>query len=312
LCNRALIVVFAIVFFNVQHTWGQCLSAVNPVGGSTNLLVLEKNTLRVISFYRFNYGNRFFEQNKHSEFDLIKNANYNYLGYILGYGITNNLTLETELGYFINKTQKYNVGQGYSLTGTGFSTSVVSAKFGLVKDSFHRRYLSCSLGFKIPFTKNPQVVDGVELPVEVQPTTRAYGFVIQSFFVKESSGKGLRYFVTNRFEANFRNPQDYRQGSAFYTSLFVSKHLMVPWLKGDWTTILQLRNEIRGIDKIGDKNKESTGSVLFFLSPQINYYLGEKWNFSTTVDFPVYQSFKGTQLGTKFGFTFNVARDFAL
>lgn len=28
----------------------QCLSAINPVGGSSNLLVLEKNTLRVISF----------------------------------------------------------------------------------------------------------------------------------------------------------------------------------------------------------------------------------------------------------------------
>ncbi|NQU88563.1 MAG: hypothetical protein HQ541_22680 [Mariniphaga sp.] len=306
------IVYIVFLILCTQNVQSQCLSAVNPVGGSTNLLVLEKHTLRFITFYRFNYGNRFFENAKHADFDLIKNANYNYLGYILGYGITNKLTLETELGYFINKTQKYNIDPEYSLTGSGFSNAVVSAKFGLFKDNFNRRYLSVSMGAKIPFTTKPQIVDGVELPIEVQPSNGAYGIVLQSFFVKENSERGLRYFVINRFESNFRNPQEYRLGSAFYTSFFISKHLMFPWLKGDWTAIIQLRNEIRGKDKIDCCDKESTGSILFFVSPQINYYLKEKWNFSAMLDIPVYQNFRGTQLGTKMGITFNVARDFPL
>jgi hypothetical protein len=40
---------------------GQCLSSVNPVGGTDNLLVIEKQSLRIISFYRYGQGNRYFE-----------------------------------------------------------------------------------------------------------------------------------------------------------------------------------------------------------------------------------------------------------
>jgi hypothetical protein len=68
---------------------------------------------------------------------------------------------------------------------------------------------------------------------------------------------------------------------------------MFPWLKSDWTTIIQLRNEIRTPDRIEGKVKPSSGSVLFFIVPQVNYVLLEKWYLSVMVDLPVYQYFVG-------------------
>ncbi len=87
---------------------------------------------------------------------------------------------------------------------------------------------------------------------------------------------------------------------------------MLPWLKGDWTAILQIRNELRGKDKTATGWKTSSGSSILYLSPQINTYIREKWNVSVTLDFPVYQNFNGTQLASRFGASLNFARDFKL
>lgn len=291
---------------------GQCLSAVNPVGGSHNLLVLEKNTLRVISFYRFHYGNRYFEGDSPANWDLIRYAGYHYAGAILGYGLTKAWTLETEWGYFIQKTQIYRGDPEERLRGNGFSSTVVSLKRSLVKDDIRRFFVSASGGARIPLSRELQVRNGVVLPIEVQPAIGAWGSVFQLFLVKEIPVSGTRYFVTSRVETGGKNRDDYQQGKALYTSLFYSKHLMLPWLKGDWTAILQLRNEWRGKDHTAAGVKESSGGHILYLSPQINSFIIEKWNLSMTLDLPVYQYFNGTQMSSRCGVSLNLARDFSL
>jgi hypothetical protein len=300
---------FLLASFWSQLVISQCLSSVNPVGGTSNLLALPSKTLRVISFYKFNYGDRYFEKSKPSDFDLIKCASYNYLGAILGYGITSRLTLETETGYFINKTQHYDIESAQKVRGYGFSNFIVSARYGIYTNNQRRIYYSASAGLKIPSSLNYQIADGVELPEEVQSSIGAFGMVFQSFLVKENPLRGLRLFLTNRFETNRVNHKDFKLGNSFYTSLYISKHLMFQWLKGDWTTILQVRNEIRAMNARYGEPVEASGGIVFFLSPQINYTIKETWNISFMGDLPVYQYLNGIQLGTQFGFTFGFSRD---
>ncbi len=312
--SRALppvLLALMLVLTATGDAFAQCLSSVNPVGGSNNLLVLEKNSLRTIAFFRYNYGNRYYEGTKPSEFDLIKSASYSYGGIVAAYGVTNSITLETELGYYFNKTQVYNMEPAYTLSGNGFSSAVVSARAGLVKDNARRFFISSSMGAKIPFATRPQSCDGVELPLDLQTTTGATGLVWQAFVVKEQPVSGTRWFLTERIEVNARNRNGYRQGSSAFTSFFYSKHLMFSWLKGDWTLIMQLRNELRGRDQTDDGWRESTGSTLVYLSPQINHFIKEQWNVSLVADIPVWQHFTGTQLAMKYGFSLNVSRDFS-
>jgi hypothetical protein len=303
-----LIVVRLLISQVVIHA--QCLSSANPVGGTENLLVLEKNSLRIISFYKHGEVKQYFEKDHHSGFDLIRKAYYNNLTSIIGYGFSSRLTIETELGYYINKSQIYNTQPAYTLSGKGFSNLIAFIKYNLYTNYMSRMFYSMAIGFKIPFTRNPQLVNNVELPIEVQPTVGSYGFVFYSSFVKENSERGLRFFITNRAEVNMPNRNEYQLGTSFFNSFFMSKHLMFPWLKDDWTTIIQLRNEIRLRDKKAGYKKESTGGFLFILVPQINYVIKEKWFLSAMIDFPVYQYFHGTQLGAGTGFTFSLARTF--
>lgn len=291
---------------------GQCLSSVNPVGGSDNLLALEKNSLRVITFYKFGGGNQYFEGAGHSTFNLIDRAYYNYISTVFGYGISNKLTIELESGYFINKTQDYNVELGYSLKGYGFSNFAAIIRHSLYSDQTNRLFITGGLGAKVPPKRTLQMVNYVKLPVEVQPTLGSYGVVFTSSMVKENSFNGMRYFLTTRMETNFSNIEDYKSGNVLFTSAFISKHLMYKWIKGDWTAIFQLKNEIRGYDKIKNIRKISSGSILFFAVPQINYSWREKWNISALADIPLYQHFNGTQLGAGLGASLIISRTFAL
>lgn len=309
---ESIIFIFVFSIINVPKLQGQCLSSVNPVGGSDNLLTLEKNSLRVITFYKFGQGNQYFEGSGHSTFNLIERAYYNYISTVLGYGISNKFTLELETGYFINKTQDYNVEPGYSLTGYGFSNFAALARHSLYSDQINRSFITGGVGVKIPPKRTLQMVNYVKLPVEVQPTLGSYGAVFTLSMVKENSFNGMRYFLTSRMETNFSNIEDYKSGNVLFTSVYVSKHLMYNWIKGDWTAIIQLKNEIRGYDKIKNLRKVSSGSTLFFLVPQINYSWREKWNISVLADIPLYQHFNGTQLGAGFGASIIISRTFAL
>ena len=290
----------------------QCLSSVNPVGGTNNLLVLEKNSLRVITFYKFGQGNRYYSGTEISDFDLVDRAFYNYWSTTLGYGVSRKLTLELESCYFFNKTQIYNLDPEYRLRGSGLSNMVLMAKHSLYSNPFKRIYLTGAAGAKIPFSRDTKWVNNVELPVELQPTMGAYGMVLNLAFVKENSGNGMRYFFISRAEFNGTNKKEYKLGNSWYNSIYLSKHLMSPKIKGDWTAILQLRNEIRQQDVIGTEIKKSSGSNLLFIAPQLNYVYKEQWYISAMIDIPVFQDFNGTQLGAGFGYTIVFSRTFRM
>jgi hypothetical protein len=71
--------------------------------------VLDKHIVRVHTFYRYNYAGKYYQEDQLYTGDkrILKNANYNYAGCLLAYGVGNKLTVEGEAGYFINKTTLY-------------------------------------------------------------------------------------------------------------------------------------------------------------------------------------------------------------
>jgi hypothetical protein len=284
---------------------GQCFSSSgNPVGGSGNMGCLDKNTLSIMGFYRHSVSDRFYQGSKRSEVELIRNANYNFLGTLFAYGLTNKLTLETELGYFINKTKNYSNPADYSLTGYGLTNSLVSGKYQIYYNPVKKIEYSASLGLKIPFSLNSQTVDNVRLPFDLQPSTSTMGAVFQSYLIKERSYTGMRYFLYNRVEINGTNRDGYRYGNVFINSIFVSKHLI---RTSNWpvsgTLILQLRNETRGRSFVSETVEPASGSVKFFLAPQVNFALHDKWYFSVMMDVPVYQYYQYIQLADRLAFT---------
>lgn len=293
-----------VLFFLPVVGMGQCFSSAgNPVGGSGNMGTLDKRTLSMVAFYRHSLSDRYFEGSHLSEVDIIRDANYNFLGSLFAYGITNSLTIEAELGYFINKTKNYKIPDGYSLTGFGLSNAVVSAKYQIFYNSEKNIEFSASAGIKFPFNINSKEVNNVRLPFDLQPSTSSIGAVFQTYLIKQDSWNSMRYFLYNRMEVNAVNKDGYRYGNTLTNSVFISRHLI---RTSNWpvtgTIIIQLRNEIRGRSFIDDEVEPSSGSVKFYVSPQLNLAIVEKWNLSFLVDIPVYQYYNNFQLADKVGF----------
>jgi len=306
-----------IVLFSLSNeAFSQCFASPgNPVGGTANTGNLNKKTFRIMTFYNYNYSDKYFEKDKLSDYSLYEKAQYNYVAATLGYGLTKKITIEAEAGYFINKSIFYNKKlslPNYSEHGFGLSNAVISAKYSLYKNEQRRLGYSLSLGGKIPFSTKPQVIDGVELPIDVQPSTGSYGLVAQSFLMKEYSFVGYRLFLLNRLETNTKNIQGYKYGNIYISSLIVSKHLVFPWTKdnGKWTALLQLKNKTTAKRKLNDEIVPSSGSSVYFISPQLNFTLTEKLNISIIADIPVYQYYNGIQLANSRSFTINIIKDF--
>ncbi|MDD2411398.1 MAG: hypothetical protein RBS19_03440 [Bacteroidales bacterium] len=218
--------ILVILFFSTYQAKAQCFaSAGNPVGGTDNMGVMEKNTLRIASFYRYSYSGKYKSGDKSysGSSSVLNHAFFNYAGWLAGYGISDKLTIETEGGYFINKTQSYKFNDE-RLTGFGLSNAVISLKPRFYINRGKRIEISGALGVNIPFSREMQIVNHVTLPIDLQPSTGSYGLVFQSFFVKEDSFNANRFFLTNRIEKYFENKENYLFGTSYSTSFYFSKH----------------------------------------------------------------------------------------
>jgi hypothetical protein len=320
--NTAVFLVFIVLHFIPQENQAQCFSSPgNPIGGTATMGTVTKNMVRTALFVKHSYTDRYFtESTVENDYDFIERAKYDYCGIVAGYGITERFTLETELGCFINKTQIVS-SNGYVRKGYGLSNAVLSGKYNIINNTKKRFEWTIGIGGKLPLRASSQVINNVEHHIDVQPSTGSFGLVAQSFVIKENSFTGIRFFLVNRFEYYFpnsseffRNGVQYQFGASYYSSLIASKHLWFPWTKGDaaWTAIFQVRNETKQRRFENNVQVASSGSCLFYIVPQINITLYKRWNFSILYEFPVYQYYNGTQIGTNYGFLLNLTRDFGL
>lgn len=292
----------------------QCFSSSgNPVGGSQNMGTLEKKVLSCIGFHRSSFSDRYFEGSRVSDINILKNANYNYSGALIAYGLRNGLTLELETGYFINKTKNYNMPAGYSLRGFGLSNLLVSSKFQIINNIEKSFGWSASAGLKVPVKRELQYIDNVRLPFDLQASTGSYGVAFQSYLMKQNSFTGMRYFLFNRIDFNGTSRDGYHYGPSLTNSAFVSRHLIKT---SSWpvsiTLIFQVRNEVHGRNTIWGEPEISSGSVKFFASPQVNFSIHEIWNISILTDIPVYQYYNHIQLADRIALGVSLSRAFEL
>jgi hypothetical protein len=304
--NRALMVAGLVMMLlvNATEAGAQCFaSAGNPIGGSVNLGVMQKNGLRMMSLYRYHYSAGYFNADVPytGSNRPLSSANYNYAGLLLGYGITERLSGEMEMGYYFNKTQRYRLSD-QTLRG-----------YGLYQNPDNRFEVTGAAGVSIPFSRRFLRVGGVELPIDLQPSAASYGIVLQTYVIKENSFKSVRYFWVTRYEKHFRNPQGYVFGTLFNTSLFFSRHFVFgQGIAKDWTLILQGRYQWKDGNIRYDLPVAASGGQIVIIAPQINCSLHERWNLSLMFEKPVYQNYKGIQLGQNYAWVFTLSRDINL
>ena len=298
----------------------QCCSTGSPVGASVYVGVLGKNYLRAITYYRHSYSDTYYsEDHRASEPTQLYNSSFNFTGLAVAYGITKRLTVEIDAGYYFDKTQNghYNIHDStvnFQTKGSGLSNGTLTVKYADYIRPAQQIELTSGMGFRFPFSTNPQMVDGVQLNRDVQPSTNAFGISEILFFNKGFPSITLRLFSINRYDYNFTDKNDYKYGNVLLNSVFVSKKI-VKYLFG----IVQIRNEWKTNDKdfnipaeINNNKVVNSGYELVTVSPQLSYSIAGKWNVTLVYDIPVYKYYNGKQLTPSYSFAVSLTRDFNL
>ena len=302
------------LIFQVVSVKSQCCSTGSPVGASVYVGVLGKNYLRAISYYRHGYSDTYYEKDHKSEENVqLSSSGYDFAGLAVAYGVTKRLTIELDAGYYFSKTQNFKTVD-YQVKGSGLSNGLVIFKYGSVIRPVQQIELTTGFGIRFPFTTNPQVVDGVPLNRDVQPSTNAFGISEMVFFNKGFPAISLRLFTINRYEYNFPDKSEYKYGNTLLNSVFVSKKVFKYFFG-----ILQVRSEWKFHDRDeanpndeGGSEVINSGYYLLTLSPQVSYSIVGKWNLTAVYDIPLYKYYNGKQMTPAYSFALSLTRDFNL
>jgi hypothetical protein len=277
---------------------GAPVGGLTQVGGTTNIGILKPGNIRAISFYSFSNGNEYYSGDTPTELGLVKSFNSSYLGLLIGYGILDDITIETEFGYYLYKSQEFD---SYTLSGNGFSHVTIYGKYNIFVRRAYEVEWTVGLGGRIPLKFEDQ-----NLPQNIQSSTGAYGAILLSYLHKGFKAEGLHFILVNRAEFNSKNSISYKYGSNFTNSLFVTKSI-IDKLNG----IFEIRSDVRLKDSKYEKDNDDSGWNIIILSPQINYSISD-FNISVFFNFPFYKYYNGSQLTNKnsLGLAFTWQSDF--
>jgi hypothetical protein len=265
---------------------GAAVGSASLIGGTSNIGVLKEGNIRVIGTLVHSNGNDFYRgdipTSPLSDM-LVRGYNSTFTGLIIGYGITNNFTIDIETGYFADKMQDYG---DYKISGSGFSFSTVFLKFNLLNQRKNIIEWSMGLGGKLPLASRQQ-----NLPQNIKSSNGAFGGVLLSFLRK---GLGVwNILLINRYDWSDINNGLFQTGESFINSVFVTNSI-----SDDITGVMEFRSDVKLVDRLFGEDLTNTGWNVFILSPQLNYSIGD-WIITAFYDYPVYKYYNETQLTNK-------------
>lgn len=294
------------LFFYAQ-VYSQCTSGCcSP--GTANFGVMEKGDLLCFSFFKRDYSDTYFRGSKPVQFNYLTNDYDDYSGLSLSYGITSKFTAQATIGYFIAKTENFNIpviGQ-QQLLGQGFADAELYGKYNVYNAKNDLLSVTVSAGVRLPTGPYNLSVYNVELPRDIQAGSGAYsGVLIFTSILKPFKNKNYSILVNSRMDMNGVNPEGYRYGisnvNIVSTSFKVYKAV---------SGIIMLRNENRDCDKVNNLRIASTAASRLFISPGITISPGHDLILALYADVPLYQYYSGVQLAAKYAFSVAVSKVF--
>lgn len=288
----------------------QCCTSGCCSPGTANFGVLEKGDLLAFSFFKHNYSDRYYHGDAPMAFSYLKNDFSDYAGVSLSYGITNKLTAQVSAGYFITKTENFDlpqVGQQQFL-GSGLADLEIYLKGNVYHSKNDVFNITISGGSKMPTGQYKLAVNNVTLSRDVQPGTGAFSAVgIFYVLVKPFRNKNYSIMLNSRTDHNWANPQGFQYGISNTNTLSSTIKLTK-----EFSLLAMFRNENRDCDRINGTRMFSSASCRFFASPGIQLTTQHLLSFAVFGDIPVYQFYAGTQLAGKYAFSIALSKVFEL
>jgi hypothetical protein len=281
----------------------QCCAMGNPFNNASATGVMESGRLQVGLTYKYGLFDTYFRNRvRLINYGMYREMSYQFMALNFSYGISDRLSLEHEAGYFLSKSTRFADPELDKLAnkGRGLSNGMLMARYAFLVIPSEQLTFDAGAGIKYPFARTSQSVNGVELPVEAQPSTGALGGVFQV-----QASKRFRLFnlaLQHRYDFNTENYNNYTFGDAHITT-FSAMGEINRIISG----MVLLRNEYRGPDKAPNNARlASEGSHIVILAPQLGITPIRNLQLSVFGDIPVYRYYYGEQISNRYAIGMNL------
>ncbi len=285
----------------------------SPIAGGASQGVLKDRQMEIGLSYQNVLTKKSFSKDSDT-LPLIDKFSSNYLYFRLAYGLTKDLTISVETGYFINKTQ-VGLNKRDTIHSSGIGDLILFPRYTVLSKNTEakRSEITLGLGYKIPLGKHDDSTvvytdpsSGkkyyITSPPMVQTTTGSHDFIFYSFFYRGYPYKDFRLFLTTMYISTGWNSLGQKFGNYASVSIYAGKTFykkigLTLQIRGEWMAKLQ---SAKNIDMVALYNvyPESTGGRKILIVPQFNYTY-KAFTFFCLSEFPIYQYLNGNQIGSE-------------
>ena len=323
---RLLIFIVAVSLCSTNaHAQGCCSGGSgSPIAGGTSQGVLQDRQIEVATNYQYIGINKFFAGDKDTS-ALFDDFNSNYLYTRVAYGLTKDLTISIESGYFFNKTQ-IGLDNIDTVSSSGIADLIIFPRYDVLNltEETKRTEITIGLGYKIPLGShtdstlvytNPNTGKQyfTTSPPIVQPTTGAQDFIFYAFLYRGYPLKKFRVFANVLYVKKGWNSLgekfgDYASVGLFAGKTFLKKLGLTAQLKAEWIDKMKYDKNV-DLLALYNVDAESTGSKKVFFVPQISYSY-KKCTIYALSEIPLYQYVNKVQAASQYQFTMGLSYRF--
>jgi len=294
--NILIILILELIINSQSFSQCGCLGAglgggLNQPVGTTNRGILPNYNFRTQILYKHRNGDEYYSNDTRIGKGFVNEFNSDYIGLLLGYGLTNDLTLEAEFGFFPNHKVDYYY---QTISESGSPILYLSGKYNIYSSYFDKFEFTAGIGIKTAF----------------KPFS--YGFLIHSFIHKGFGENDFDAYLISRAEINTSDKDEFHQGHSIANSIYLAKNVFDGLL-----AIAEIRGEFAFKDIQSRRNLDSSGFFVMTIAPQIVYSFSDFY-LAALYDIPVYRHFNGSQIAAKqsisisFGWQFDYRKLFKL
>ena len=312
---KLFITTILVVGFSLKISSQGCCSggSGSPIAGGASQGVLQDRQMEISANYQYLSSNKF-QVGDRDTAKLFDNLYSNYLYARLAYGVTKNLTISIESGYFLNKTQ-IGLHKSDTIKSSGFGDLIIFPRYDILNRTTEntRSEITLGMGYKIPVGKyndstlvytNPYTGQKyyTTSPPTVQPTNGSQDFIFYGFTFREYTKKKFRIFANALYIKKGWNPLGQKFGDYSSIGLFVGKTFfkklgVTLQVKGEHVSKMKYD---KNVDMLALYNIDvkSTGSRKIFFVPQLSF-TNKNFTVYALSEIPVYQFVYGTQVASQ-------------
>lgn len=289
----------AIIQILVADAYGQCCGAGNPISISGTDSNIKKKHMQISLDYRHSYSDTYYEggsKYKNSFYGQLSNASYDFLNLGIAYGITKRWTVQTQLGYYIDKQENFKDSSLPDARVSGIGDISLSTSYVAYTNPQKGIELVPFLAVKFPIGKFDCENKGVKLPISMQPSSGSYKYSAGFYFYSNLS---KQWYLTsyNLFEYAQRIVSrnfNYKYGNLTYLNAATYYKAV------DFLTLganLSYESMSRSKDEYG--YLDGTSYQLIKISPQILIHPIKQFHMVVSTEIPVWRNVNGIQMSNK-------------